>query len=363
MTTIGYAELHALSNFSFQRGASTPQELVAHAHAQGYGAIAVTDECSLAGIVRAWEKSKETGLPLIVGSEIQLERGSKVVLLAPDVAAYSQLCALITKGRRKGAKGLYRLDLTDLEQGTDQLLALWTPRWPAQGMPEAVFGDEVEALRERFSNRLWLAWERHLHPQDRERLALLQTLSRRYSAPLLASGDVHYHVRERQPLQDIMACIRAHCSVRDPQAPLFPNAERRLRPLSMLERLYPPELLRETLEVAGRCHFDFRQLRYDYPHELVPEGQTAAQHLRRLVDEGSRWRWPGGIPAKHRADIEKELGLIQELGYENYFLTVHEIMQFARGKGILCQGRGSAANSVLHPRHHRNRPRPGQAAI
>ena len=344
--TPAYAELHALSNFSFQRGASTPQELVAQAHAQGYGAIAVTDECSLAGIVRAWEESRETGLPLIVGSEVQIDKGPKVVLLAPDITAYAQLCALITRGRRGGAKGQYRLALQDLDSCRD-LLALWIPRWSAQGLGEAQFGDEIEALRERFASRLWLAWERHLHPQDRERLALMRRLGQRYGLPLVAAGDVHYHTAERQPLQDVMACIRAHCSLRDPQAPLFPNAERRLRPVQVLQRLYPPELLRETLAVAGRCHFNFSQLRYEYPRELVPEGRTAAGHLRHLVEQGIRWRWPGGIAAKHRADIEKELTLITKLKYENYFLTVHEIMQFARGEGILCQGRGSAANSVV----------------
>jgi error-prone DNA polymerase len=342
----GYAELHALSNFSFQRGASTPQELMHRAHELGYGAIAVTDECSLAGIVRAWEEAKETGLPLIVGSEVQIDQGPKAVVLAPDVPAYSQLCALITRGRRGGAKGRYRLSLPDLDPCRD-LLALWLPRWTAQGLGEAQFADEIEALRERFPGRLWLAWERHLHPQDRERLALLQRLGQRYGLPLVAAGDVHYHSAARQPLQDVMACIRAHCSLRDPQAPLFPNAERRLRPLETLRRLYPPELLRETLEVAGRCSFDFKQLRYDYPHELVPQGLDATAHLRNLVEAGIRWRWPGGIPCKHRDEIEKELGLIKELGYENYFLTVHEIMQFARGEGILCQGRGSAANSVV----------------
>jgi error-prone DNA polymerase len=344
--TPAYAELHALSNFSFQRGASTPQELVAQAKALGYGAIAVTDECSLAGIVRAWEEAKECGLPLIVGSEIQLDKGPKLVLLAPDVAAYSQLCALITRGRRGGAKGSYRLALEDLAPCRD-LLALWLPRWGAQSLGESAFADEIEALRQRFAGRLWLAWERHLHPQDRERLALLQRLGQRYGLPLVAAGDVHYHAAARQPLQDVMACIRAHCSLRDPQAPLFPNAERRLRPLQTLRRLYPPELLRETLAVAERCTFDFKQLKYEYPRELVPEGSTAAAHLRQLVEQGIRRRWPGGVAARHRADIEKELALIARLGYENYFLTVHEIMQFARDQGILCQGRGSAANSVV----------------
>ncbi|MDR3415589.1 MAG: error-prone DNA polymerase [Nevskia sp.] len=345
--TPAYAELHCLSNFSFQRGASHPQELVRQARALGYQALALTDECSLAGIVRAWEAAREEELPLIVGGEFQLERGPRLVLLAPTVSAYSQLCALITRARRSSAKGRYRLGLDDIRDNTGELLALWLPRWNVQNLPESMFADEIENLRERFAGRLWLAWERHLHPQDRQRLELLQRLGRRYTLPLLAAGDVHYHVRGRQMLQDTMACIRAGCSLRDAQAPLFPNAERHLRPLAALQRLYPPELLRETLVVAERCSFHFGQLRYDYPHELVPPGVDSRQHLRNLTEAGIRWRWPAGCPPKVRADIEKELGLIRELHYENYFLTVHEIMQFARSRDILCQGRGSAANSVV----------------
>jgi len=342
-----YAELHCLSNFSFQRGASHPQELVRQAQAHGYQAIAITDECSLAGIVRAWDAAKDVGMRLIVGAEFQLEHGPRLALLAPTVSAYAQLCALISHARRNSGKGRYRLALPDLEQNSGELLALWLPRWPVQGMSEAAFSSEVEALRERFAARLWLAWERHLHPQDRERLDLMQRLSRRYSLPLLAAGDVHYHARERQRLQDVMACVRARCSLRDAQAPLFPNGERHLRPLAALQRLYPPELLHETMAVAERCTFDFSQLKYSYPHELVPSGVSATQHLRKLTEDGIRWRWPNGIPEKPRADIEKELKLIAELEYENYFLTVHEIMQYARQQGILCQGRGSAANSVV----------------
>jgi error-prone DNA polymerase len=357
---IGYAELHCLSNFSFQRGASHPKELVAQARRLGYRGIAVTDECSLAGIVRAWDEARnptddaphddyleKPKLPFIVGSEFQLHRGPKLVLLAPDVPAYSQLCALISRGRRGSAKGKYHLELSDLEHNTDQLLALWIPRWQPQSLGEAPLSDEVEALRERFAARLWLAWERHLHPQDRERLALLQRLGRRYNLPLLASGDVHYHVPERQPLQDVMACVRAGCALRDAGAPLFPNAERHLRSLAKLRRIYPPELLRETLVVAERCSFDFKQIEYSYPHELVPDDLDARQHLRNLTETGIRWRWPGGISASARKDIEKELALIAKLKYEHYFLTVHDIMRFARSQKILCQGRGSAANSVV----------------
>jgi error-prone DNA polymerase len=350
-----YAELHCLSNFSFQRGASFPQELVRQAHALGYRALALTDECSLAGIVRAWEAAREIGLPLIVGAEIALApepapapaQAASLVLLAPTVAAYAQLCALITQGRRRGAKGAYRLALADLECNTGELLALWLPRWPAQGLQEAALAAQIERLREAFAGRLWLAWERHLHPQDRQRLALLERLGTRYGLPRLAAGDVHYHLRERQALHDVMACIRAGCRLQDAGAPVFANAERHLRPLAALERIYPAELLRETLAVAERCSFRLDQLRYEYPHELVPAELAPIEHLRRLTEAGITRRYPAGCPDAVRAQIEKELGLIAELGYEHYFLTVEDLVRYARSQQILCQGRGSAANSAV----------------
>jgi error-prone DNA polymerase len=348
---MSYAELHCLSAFSFQRGASHPQELVARAQALGYRALAITDECSLAGIVRAWEAAQQCGMTLLVGAEFQLSGpmngAPKLVLLAPNPNAYTQLCGLITRGRRRGAKGRYSLGLHDLDSAADALLALWIPRWPAQRLPEAAFAAELESLRERFAGRLWIAWERHLHPQDRERLALLERLGVRYGVPRVAAGDVHYHVRERQPLHDVMACIGAGCSLHDPEAPVFPNAERHLRPLAALERIYPAALLHETLEVAQRCTFRLDQLVYEYPHELVPEGLDASEHLQRLTEAGIRRRYPHGCPEAVRAQIDKELRLIAQLRYEHYFLTVADIVDFARSRNILCQGRGSAANSAV----------------
>ncbi len=343
----GYAELHCLSAFSFQRGASTPAELVARAHELGYRALAVTDECSLAGIVRAWEAAQGVGLALITGAEFQLADGPRLALLVPDLTGYGQLCGLITRARRRSQKGSYRLLLQDLDTDCDRLLALWLPRWPASDLPEAAFLSQLEALRERFSDRLWIAWERHLHPQDRARLQLLEALGRRFGVTLVAAGDVHYHIRRRQTLQDVLACIRAGCSIHDPGAPLFPNGERHLRRLATLARLYPPALLEETLALAGRCEFTLDQLRYEYPHELVPDGVSPIDHLRALTAAGARRRWPQGTPAAVQAQIEHELALIGELGYAHYFLTVEDLVRFARDRGILCQGRGSAANSAV----------------
>ncbi|TXH06412.1 MAG: error-prone DNA polymerase [Nevskiaceae bacterium] len=341
-----YAELHCLSSFSFQRGASQPRELVETAQQQGYRALAVTDECSLAGIVRAWEAAQALSFPLIVGSEFHLCDGPKLVLLAPSRAAYTQLCTLITLARRRSGKGEYRLLLDDLGNETRDLLALWLPRWPAQGWDEDRMRQEARALAERFHGRLWLTWERHLHPQDRRRYGLMQILSRSVHCPLVAAGDVHMHVRSRKPLQDVMACIKAHTHLRDSQAPLFANAERHLRSVQALQKLYPAELLRETLAIAERCSFRLDELRYTYPQEIVPSGLTPAEQLRRLTEAGIARRYPQGCPSEVRALIEKELALIAELGYEHYFLTVEDIVAFARSQGILCQGRGSAVNSA-----------------
>ncbi len=342
-----YSELHCLSNFSFQRGASHPQELVRQAQALGYNALALTDECSLAGIVRAWEVAKEIGLKLIVGGEFSITDLGKVVLLAPDAEGYAQLCALMTLGRRRSSKGRYALSMKDLCTGLDRLLTLWIPEWPEQGLPEAKFTQALDALKPHFDQRLWIAWERHLHPEDRRRLSLLRQLSRFHGLPMVAAGDVRYHVRERQALHDVQSCIRAGCTVFDAAAPIYPNGERHLRPLSTLARLYPAELLRETQVIAERCAFSLDQLRYEYPHELVPAGLSAIEHLRQLTEAGCRRRWPQGMTVEVQALIERELRLIEELRYEHFFLTVEDTVRFARSRGILCQGRGSAANSAV----------------
>ena len=373
-----YAELHCLTSFSFQRGASQPRELVEQALAQGYRALAVTDECSLAGVVRAWEAAKDTALQLILGSEFQLSPASrskkrlspapKIVLLAPTQRAYEQLSALITLARRRSPKGQYRLTLEDLAppvvtpatpdlfaapsppllSPTSELLCLWIPRWPAQGGDEAEMAAEIEALRGVFgTTRLWIAWERHLHVQDRERLEWLQALGRHRGLPLVAAGDVHLHTRDRKPLQDVLTCIRHGTHIGDPAAPLFPNGERHLRARSSLARLYPAALLAETLLIAERCRFRLDALRYEYPHESVPPGETPTSHLRALTEKGLCRRYPDGVPDAVRALIEKELGLFAELGYEHYLLTIEDIVAFARDQGILCQGRGSAANSAV----------------
>ncbi|MGH8530353.1 MAG: error-prone DNA polymerase [Nevskiales bacterium] len=337
---MSYAELHALSNFSFLRGASHTQELVQRAHELGYSALALTDECSLAGVVRAHEKAKELGLKLIIGSEFRLECGLKLVLLAPDHAAYSELCQLITLGRRRAKKGSYRLTRTDIEQTVRNCLALWVP---AGEVKEG----EAQWLQEYFSGRTWIAVHRLLEAGETERLQRLAAFSRRYGLPQVAAGDVHYHLRQRRYLQDVLTAVRLGRPVSACGRALFANGERHLRPLATLQKLYPAALLEETLAIAERCRFSLSTLRYQYPSELVPIGVTAAAYLRQRVEEGSRGRWPQGTPAEVQATIEKELALIAELGYEHYFLTIEDLVRYARSQNILCQGRGSAANSVV----------------
>jgi len=342
MTSLqGYAELHCLSDFSFGRGASNAAELFERARQQGYAALAITDECSLAGIVRALEASRETGVKLVVGSEVTLEDGLKLVLLVEDRAGYARLCRLVTQGRRRSAKGEYRLLREDLEDGLPGLLALWIPG----AQPSRADG---EWLRARLDSRLWLAVELHRGADDARRLQELQSLARDLGIPAVASSDVHMHVRGRRALQDTMTAIRHRTTVSRAGARLFANGERHLRAPRALAAMYPRELLEETTRIAERCRFRLDQdLGYQYPRELVPEGHSAQTWLRQLVEDGVRERWPGGEGEEARALIEKELALVHRKGYEPYFLTVHDIVRFARSRGILCQGRGSAANSVV----------------
>ncbi|MGH8149799.1 MAG: error-prone DNA polymerase [Steroidobacteraceae bacterium] len=369
-----YAELHCLTNFTFLRGASHPEELVGRARELGYAALAITDECSVAGVVRAhMAAKKESGAApaggahppkLIIGAEFRLVDGLRFVALAVNRREYGRLCALITRGRRAAPKGEYALTRADVESCLEQSAILWLPGrvsgpGASCGIEEsydtgAGCGPGAEPdldagawLNERFRGNVWIAAELVLDGGNRERLAALTQASRRLGLPLVTAGDVHMHVRERRRLQDALTAIRLNLPLAEAGWRLAPNGERYLRERTRLARLYPRELLDETLAVAERCEFSLDELRYEYPHELVPESETPASHLRKLTEQGARTRWPQGMPEKARAIIEHELALIAELRYEPYFLTVHDIVAYARSVGILCQGRGSAANSLV----------------
>jgi len=344
--TPDYAELHCYSNFSFQRGASHADELIHQAIALGYQAIAITDECSLAGVVRAhhtvkqWlEKNAErTPIKLIIGAEFHLQDGPSFVLLAPSRAAYAQISRLITRGRQTSPKGQYRLQRADCDS-LSLCLALWLPggdasaedgRWLAQRVAQA-----------------WIAVHQHRLADDASRLADAQRLAAETGLGCVAAGGVLFHAPQRKTLHDVMTAIRLGRPVAECGLELLPNAERHLRRRSELAELYPPPMLAESVAIAQRCHFNMQELGYDYPEELVPHGETPTSHLRNLTEAGLRQRWPEGLPESVRKQIEKELALIEELKYESFFLTVEDMVRYARSVGILCQGRGSAANSAV----------------
>ncbi len=340
--TVQYAELHALSNFTFLRGASHPEELVETASALGYEALAITDECSMSGIVRAHAAAKEAGLKkLIIGSELRLRSGRKLVALAQNINGYAALCQLISNARRAAEKGSYELTRLDFENGLPGCLVLWVPD------KDLTLDVEDHWIRETFRDRLWIAVELMADGRQREQLERLCEEGRRLKLPLVATGDVHMHVRARRILQDAVTAIRLGVTIDNAGFALHSNGERHLRSLAVLEHTYPPDLLEESLRIANTVHFSLDELCYEYPDELVPDGETAGSYLRQLTEEGMQHRWPGGAPAKVIKLVEHELTLIAELKYESYFLTVQDIVAFARSKNILCQGRGSAANSAV----------------
>ncbi len=340
-----YAELHALSNFTFLRGASQPEELVAQTKRLGYRALALTDECSLAGVVRAHAAAKRHELPLIVGAELNCADELKLVALATDRASYGAMSRLISRARRAGAKGSYTLERTDLENALDGCLLIWLPRSGRAPLPQQ--SQDGRWLRERFAGRLWIGVELLTGGCDARRLELLEALGKTLELPQVAAGDVHMHRRSRRALQDVLTAIRLNIPIEAAGLSLFPNGERHLRPLPRLRQIYPAPLLAQTLAIAERCTFTLDELRYEYPEEIVPAGETPASHLRALTERGCARRWPGGAPRAVREAIEHELRLIAELKFEPFFLTVHDVVEYARSQKILCQGRGSAANSVV----------------
>lgn len=342
-----YAELRCCSNFSFLRGASHPEELVARAHALGYTALALTDECSMAGVVRAHVAAKSHGLKLLVGSQfrVQAEAPFTLVLLACNAQGYGNLCEFITRLRRSAPKGSYRLDWARIDSAAlADCLAIAVPSPQAtQAQTDAL----ARWLLRHFVGRCWLGVEHRRELDDELRLQQARQSSELTAVPLVAVGDVQMHLRSRQPLHDVLTATRLRRPLAECGRELQPNAERHLRSRLALGQRFPPELLAQTLQVAARCTFSLDELRYQYPDEVVPAGHTPASWLRQLVWQGAGWRWPSGVPAAVQAQIEHELTLIGELKYEHYFLTVHDIVAFARSQGILCQGRGSAANSVV----------------
>jgi error-prone DNA polymerase len=339
----GYAELHCLTSYSFLRGASMPEELVQRAEELGYRALAITDECSVAGVVRAHVAAKEAGIKLIVGTELALADGVKLLLLATHIRGYEAMCELITVGRRAADKGEYRLERTDIPCCPEGLEAVWLP--PAS--LDAAARAQAAWLATHFRGHAWIAIELHRGCDDDARFGALETMGVETGMRCIAAGDVHMHARHRKKLQDVMTAIRHRCTLAEAGQRLLPNGERYLRSIGRISRIHPARLLAASLDLASSCAFSLDEIRYEYPEELVPAGETPAMHLRNLTMRGLERRYPGGAPASVVATVEHELKLIAELAYEPFFLTVNDIVEFARSSNILCQGRGSAANSAV----------------
>lgn len=346
-----YVELRCVSNFTFLRGASRPDELVQRARELGYQALAITDECSMAGVVRAHVAAKEVGLPLLLGSQFYVQPRDEseapftLVVLAQNLNGYGNLCAFITKLRRSSEKGTYHLTL-DYISGAEleDCVALLCPERKATDAQLEVAG--LWTLNN-FTGRCWIGVDQVRRLDDELWMHRMRQLSELTALPLVAVGDVHMHVRSRKPLQDVLTATRLGKPLTECGHALQRSAERHLRTRLRLAQTFPAELLAETLQVAAGCGFSLDELKYQYPDEVVPSGHTAASYLRQVTYEGAGRRWPSGIPHKVQTQIEYELSLICELRYEQYFLTVYDIVAFARSRHILCQGRGSAANSVV----------------
>ncbi|MBI3346951.1 MAG: error-prone DNA polymerase [Burkholderiales bacterium] len=342
-----YAELLCVSNFSFQKGASHPQELIERAQQLGYSAIAITDECSVAGVVRAHVEAKERGMKLLIGSQfaVACDFPFTLVVLACNINGYGNLCQFISQLRRAAKKGTYKLALDDVQPGAlDDCVVIACPERHAK--PEALI-QLGRWLLKQFIGRVWFGLDQLRRSDDEIRLERLRAASAETAIPLVAVGDVTMHVRGRKALMDVMTAVRLRKPLTQCGKALDINAERHLRTRGRLARTFPEDLIVETMHVANRCDFSLDEIRYNYPREVVPEGETPAGYLRRITYEGAGRRWPDGVPASVNEQIERELKLIAELRYEHYFLTVADIVQFARSQNILCQGRGSAANSVV----------------
>ncbi|MDX1677703.1 error-prone DNA polymerase, partial [Arsukibacterium sp.] len=337
-----YAELFCQSHFSFLQGASSPQELVTEAAALGYQALAITDECSVAGVVRAYRaiNEQQLALKLIVGSVFMLDK-LQLVMLCPSKAAYSELCRVITNARRRSTKGNYQLTEWDL-MSVKHCFVLWLPS--GESASDQYWG---EWLKKYHGSRLWLAMRRYLSHNEPQFNQYCQQLAGQYQLSQVSCGGVLMHQPARLALQHCLSAIRAGKPLRELGRSLLSNAERSLRPLPKLTKLFPASWLNESRVIAERCSFHLSELKYQYPAELVPEGETASSYLRKLVEQGSKIRFADGVPPHVQALIEKELALISELHYEYFFLTIYDLVQFAQSRNILYQGRGSAANSVV----------------
>ena len=353
LITMPYVPLYTKSNFSFLEGASHPEELVETCEQLGIESLALTDRDGIYGVVEAHIKARELGIHLIVGAEISLEDGSSIVLLAMDRSGHARLCQLITRGRRRSVKGESSVSWEEVCSHARGLIALW-------GGENSLLVQEPEPLRiardlrEAFGNRLYALATRHRRACDVPQEAHLRQRAKRYEIPIVAGHEVLYHRSARRELQDVLTCIRHGVKLNTAGRLTHPNAEHAIKSPHAFEKLFEDDssAVLRTREVASRCTFSLSEIRYRYPSEQLPEGISSAEWLRQLTIEGARRRFenarpPEKVPPAMITQIDKELALINELDYCGYFLTMWEIVRFCREQSILCQGRGSAANSAV----------------
>jgi error-prone DNA polymerase len=353
--SIAYMELETTTNFSFLRGASHAEELVTRAAVLGHCGAVVADRNTLAGVVRGHAAAKQSGLPYVPGCRLIPEDGPDILAFPRDRAAYGRLSQLLTLGNRRAPKGECWFDLDDVfgpvfGAGRDQVLVVVPPEMPTQAS-EVAFAESLETIRRRVHKDtvVWLA-ARHLYRgDDAARLARLESIATSAGTPLVATNDVHAHDPHRRALQDVLTCIREHTIVSEAGFRLQGNGERHLKSPAEMARLFEDyeEAVARSAELPGLCDFSLSELAYEYPEETISPGETPQSELEKLTWEGAARRYPDGIPDKIKKAITHELGLISQLSYAPYFLTVHDIVCFARARGILCQGRGSAANSAV----------------
>ena len=350
-----YAELQVASNFSFLQGASHPHELVAQAKALGLAALAIADRNTLAGVVRAHTAAQSVGLRLVVGARLDLEDAPSLLCFPRDRSAYGRLCRLLSLGQGRAEKGQCSLRLADVAgHAQGQIFIALPPEnwcWHAAEKNSAPLEGELRRLRAALApaGSVYLAATHAYRGDDRTRIAALDEIGTRVGTPIVATGDALYHAAHRRPLQDVLVCVRAGVTIAEAGARLTANAERHLRAPADMARLFKghERALARTLEIVDACRFSLEELVYEYPEEPTPTGKTPQGHLEDITRAGAHRRFPQGVPAKVLHTLERELALIAQLSYAPYFLTVYDIVAFAHGQGILAQGRGSAANSVV----------------
>lgn len=346
-----YTELQTTSNFSFLRGASHPEEMVEQAAALGYTAIAITDRNTLAGIVRAHSAAKKAGIRLIIGARLDLMDGTSLLAYPTNKDGYARLSALLTLGNLRAEKGECHLYKQDVFNHTKDILfaAIAPDGLDKNFLLDASFETDIAQYQQVLRGQLWITATRYYMGDDSKRIFRVAELAARYHIPLLATNDVHYHHEQRRQLQDVLTCVRGKCTIHTAGFRLHRNAERHLKSIAEMERLFRqyPDALEQTQYISESCLFSLSSLRYVYPEEITSEGRTPLEELEHLAWQGARAIFGENVPPKTSAAIRHEMKFIKEMDYAAYFLTVYDIVRYARSQGILCQGRGSAANSTV----------------